>query len=780
MGQMPMFANFGAAGMGMNDMSGMNMGMGFGGNFGGNWNGQQAMGGNFGAGYYPNAGYNQPQMHQGAYGNHMHNQHFQTNNYQNRFQGHRGNFARGARAGFGGVGGLGRGGGHHVNQFQGQHQSSSAQAQYGASNVESAGSAQALPDASGNGHGHVSESARESEHPTVDMPKDQSAMPVDDEQMRDASAPDDSAAITVTNLDTGVPYENGEPTQGGGEGMQIDDGLQQGSSMEGKFSSKPHVSLSSRVLTECPGINPDRVSMMASQTFDNDQSQQYPMDPTQAETFYPMNNYQAGFPHRGRGGFRGRGRGRGGFAYQHQDAYAGHQDNFTVVAGVDAAPPINAPTGPKAMREGKPNTGFYSRSVPPTVQPPQSAIPEKEPTSTPAKETVPSLTEKSEPQPEPEQPARRSRSRSSSRKRKYRQRSTSATAQDDEASERRRERRRHHEEKYEDDRRHDYDSGSRKDLSRASSPKDDSRSKHRSSRSHRDSDRDARRDRHRHRSRSRSPARDDQEYSNGIDELSESSRRRSRRGGRDRGDREREREREKDKDKDRKRSSRRDRSASPRGHSSRRDRRDRERDEVALSPPDDIGFKIKGSRSAKVPPSAPKGPSSTFAPPTGPRGHAKPSRESARSDRDRAREEKPRERDTEPSSRRPSLQSAVVADTAVPTIDIHAQEREARNRERMLKEQQRRESASTTLGKKSRGSIDEGSRRANFDPPSGPRAAPTGPRAERGDTGAGGERESRNARKRKRGRANYKYEDEGDDERRAARVEEEREAGRWD
>jgi hypothetical protein len=41
MNPMSMFGGFGPNGMGMQDMSGMNMGMGFGGGFGGNWNGQQ-------------------------------------------------------------------------------------------------------------------------------------------------------------------------------------------------------------------------------------------------------------------------------------------------------------------------------------------------------------------------------------------------------------------------------------------------------------------------------------------------------------------------------------------------------------------------------------------------------------------------------------------------------------------------------------------------------------------------------------------------------------------
>ncbi|KAI9702446.1 MAG: hypothetical protein M1836_000926 [Candelina mexicana] len=79
----------------------------------------------------------------------------------------------------------------------------------------------------------------------------------------------------------------------------------------------------------------------------------------------------------------------------------------------------------------------------------------------------------------------------------------------------------------------------------------------------------------------------------------------------------------------------------------------------------------------------------------------------------------------------------------VPQIDPHTLEREARNKERLLKEQQRRESLNAERGKKEPG---------------------------RGAKG----REDRKGR-----RVSYKYEDEESDEARALRVENEREAGRW-
>lgn len=79
-----------------------------------------------------------------------------------------------------------------------------------------------------------------------------------------------------------------------------------------------------------------------------------------------------------------------------------------------------------------------------------------------------------------------------------------------------------------------------------------------------------------------------------------------------------------------------------------------------------------------------------------------------------------------------------------PEKDPHTLEREARNRERLLKEQQRREAMQAD-----RDTTSKPSRRRDS-------------RQERGGR-----------------RLNYKYDDESDDAR-AARVEREREASRWD
>jgi len=115
-------------------------------------------------------------------------------------------------------------------------------------------------------------------------------------------------------------------------------------------------------------------------------------------------------------------------------------------------------------------------------------------------------------------------------------------------------------------------------------------------------------------------------------------------------------------------------------------------------------------------------------------------------------------------------------------------EREARTRERMLKEQQRRQSAQ---GPSSSGG--NGDRKRSFaEAEEKPFAPPTGPSAERnrkrhrgsyGVDGGGEEDAGAGASSGRKGResrrVSYKYEDEENDEARARRVESEREAARW-
>ena len=92
--------------------------------------------------------------------------------------------------------------------------------------------------------------------------------------------------------------------------------------------------------------------------------------------------HQQGYEYgpRGRGGYRGargafNGRGDGG-------AYGYTATAFAPEPAPAPAPPANAPTGPKAMRAGLPNTGWYSRPAQPSapaVLPQPEADPPKQP-----------------------------------------------------------------------------------------------------------------------------------------------------------------------------------------------------------------------------------------------------------------------------------------------------------------------------------------------------------------------------------------------------------------
>lgn len=432
----------------------------------------------------------------------------------------------------------------------------------------------------------------------------------------------------------------------------------------------------------------------------------------------------------GRGNFRGGyGRGRGGF----NNFYARGQDNTELTP--KPAPPLNAPTGPKALREGRPNTGWSGlRAAGQSAQRPVSraagnAI-DQEHVESIHKET----DRESEVQiartnrslnGETDRARSKSRSRSRARNGRNRDRSQSVEGESDGSYSRRkdrdRERRRRKERsrRYEDDeypRSKDEDEPRRKHRSRSESPVEDGSHRrrrdkvddHRSSRSQRDRSKD----KHKRRHRSRSPDRDDadkhDDYSSrrkskshrdedqyeGRDKESRSSRKHSRRDDEEYGD---------DKHGHSHRSSRND----DRDRDSKRTGRHRESESLraVIEPPsDELGFKIKGSKSAKS-------------------GSHK-------------------DREARSSHQEPTSNAA--------SSDPYAEERARAQQNRVAAEAQRRQSSS--LGKRGRGDevID----------------APTGPR---GMTNSSSSR-SKKVRKETR-QINYKYEDEiGEDE---------RDAGRW-
>ncbi|KAI7110484.1 hypothetical protein KC352_g36276, partial [Hortaea werneckii] len=365
--------------------------------------------------------------------------------------------------------------------------------------------------------------------------------------------------------------------------------------------------------------------------------------PMTDEFMYDQQGYNQsfGFGARGRGAFRG-GRGgfrggRGGFS----NAYGSEATDLTPTP----APPVNAPSGPKAMREGKPNTGWYSRPQPtpsaPPVQP--TPQPEQEPEKDHSMDDSRSRSRS------------RSRDRHRSRKHKYRddeegyESEESYRRRKDREKERRRRERKdkeRREEKYGDD--DDEMNGRSRDESRSSRyrERDD---EHRSSRSHRDKER-----RRRHH-RSRSPAKDTD--ANGDRRKSKS---------------EKKYEAEYDEldrvhDRSRKHSRRDDKYAneSSSHRHSRSSRDDRKYESVAkVDADDEIGFKIKGSKSASI-----------MAPP-------------------------PRR----PSDRRGSGFSSEIQGAPTTGSDPYAEEREKRHAERVAKEKERQQRQS--LGKRS--SRDEG------------------------------------------------------------------------
>lgn len=786
-----MFGGFG--GMGMNDMSGMNMGMGFGGGFGG-WNGQQGMGGNFGSGNYPNGGYNQQQMHQGPFGSQMHQQQFPNHNYHNRRQGQP--YQRGYGRGRGGYGGRGGQFSQFQNPEQGRQQF--ANGTFDAHNAEDSGIAHQLPNEDHEGRQSQARSDIQRSASQADISVDPARAEAMDGQLQQSVAPSEVANNGETQQDGETDWiEQNDNTNHGThddftaaeDSAQINDAINgsyddehQGDGMD--YQSAPQDDMKAQTDADAYVSNGKTNDFLSQDV----PQMQMPMDtyggmhvPTPNNNYHQMNN-QPWAPHGprggrggyGRGGYRGRGgygQARGGYGGSYANGMAVPED-ITVLAGLDQGPPIDAPKGPKAMREGLPNSGIYSRPGYGNVA--RRTSHSEQPAEPPRSVATESMAGETEQEAKPEPAATRTRSSSRDRKRKERERSRSVISEDEEARQRRRERRRRRERDLDDDERRssrkDGDTGSRRDRLRSSS-RDDSSSRrhrhrdkdgHRSSRSHRDYSRDSR-----HHGR-----RSDDDHANGRDDTRSQSNDHKSRSHRDRDhDRERDRkrdhekDREHDRDKDKKRS-RRDHAPSTaendfqrRYESSRRSRHSRDDQvettkEVMGPPSDDVGFKIKGSRSAALKAStvAPAEPAS-FEPPTGP----KKNRNRERND-DQERGQ----------ARRSSVQSQQPAAAETKSVDPYAQEREARHRERVLKEQQRRESA--TLGKRPRESLDGGDSAAEaFDPPTGPKAEKDRGGRRRGDQD--GSSKSR--------RVSYKYEDEERGEERASRVEREREAGRW-
>ncbi|OQO11052.1 hypothetical protein B0A48_05307 [Cryoendolithus antarcticus] len=311
-------------------------------------------------------------------------------------------------------------------------------------------------------------------------------------------------------------------------------------------------------------------------------------------------------------------------------------------------PPVNAPTGPKAMRQGLPNNGRFSRPQPsqPPIQP--NGRDSQVPTGPSAVRGRSAESGGHKDDRGRDDSRSRSRSKHKSRKHRYEEDEYESDATYERRKERERRKR-----KERDREERDGGRSNGKARSRSASPVDDSSSRrHR----HREDEKRSRRDRSR--DKRKSSYRDEEE-----DDSSSRRKSKSHRSRDEPDDREKEKStrhssrREDDDRKDKDRSSKHSR------HPSRERDRDRSsRPSVSEQPSsDDIGFKIKGSHSNKI----------------NPRGMPPPSR----SGRHNSTSEKP-------------------AAKAATSSDPYAEERERHKAERALKEQQRRQS--TSLGKRGR------------------------------------------------------------------------------
>ncbi|KAK6439754.1 hypothetical protein LTR95_004041 [Oleoguttula sp. CCFEE 5521] len=310
-------------------------------------------------------------------------------------------------------------------------------------------------------------------------------------------------------------------------------------------------------------------------------------------------------------------------------------------------PPVNAPTGPKAMRQGLPNNGRFSRPQP--SQPPMQPNGRDSQVPTGPSAVRGRSAENGGHRDDRGRDDSRSRSRSKHKSRKHRY------DEDEYESDATYERRKERERRKRKEREREERDGGRSNVkarSRSASPADESSSRrHR----HREDEKRSRRDR----------SRDKRKSSHRDEEEDDSSTRRKSKSHRSRDDPD-----DREKEKSTRHSSRReddsdrkDRSSKHSRHPSRERDRDRaSRPSVSEQPSsDDIGFKIKGSHSNKI----------------NPRGMLPPSR----------------------SGRHNSISEKPAAKTAT-SPDPYAEERERHKVERALKEQQRRQS--TSLGKRGR------------------------------------------------------------------------------
>ncbi|KAH7115050.1 hypothetical protein B0J11DRAFT_539738 [Dendryphion nanum] len=576
-----MYGGFGGnMGMpGMNDMSAMQM-MNYGGGFGNDWQGgMNGTGyGNFN-GYNQMGGYNQS----GAQYPQMMNQ-YPKNNFpnQNRFQANGSAFPqknnrRGSQGNFGNQNGSG-------SQHSAQSRPESRTGPHNRDGESPAGHTEAAPEASADVE-HAEDSVETTHEGKTDVENTSKSMTLPSAQLNDSTQNPNHLTGTVEDGSNG-PSETG--------------GLNQIQTVD---SDEPE---------EQPF---DQSSIMMNEAMVGNQG--YPLDMMNG---FPNQGYGMGGPYGGNMGYNQSKYGHNN--YGHQGGFNAAYGAATVLTGEPRGVGVEgAPTGPRAMREGRPNTGFSSRGSngrfngPPNVSGGGTAKDAAAPASPPRKgrgsperdETLrvkdksPSRSRSRSRPREGDQDMEVDRARSEDRESQHHQRdqSTNSTDEQDEQDpqkDRRHNRSSRHDDEFEidlgedpsndyDDRHRDENRGDRtrstSAASRHRSRREKEKDKHRSSRSHRDRSREHRR-RHRSRSLEDDKFQDDADTNSNDMQVDSSGRRKSRAEKdkyRDRSrERERERSRDRDRDRDRDRRDRRDREYE-RDYDKEKDRsRDKDRD----------------------------------------------------------------------------------------------------------------------------------------------------------------------------------------------------------
>ena len=372
-----MYGNFGGnMGMGMNDMSAMNM-MNYGGGFGNGWNGMGSGYGNFN-GFNQMGGYNQS----GAYPEMM-NQ-FPKNNFQNqnqnRFPATQGGALpqRNNRNGSQGGSVSGSGVQQNANSRPGSRAGPAQSVRQSLESLLDLSSpihmvqrtrADACYTKQGDGQS-PSEAAQPDSETKADGGESAAPAEVTEEGVANAESAQDAVASDDVAVGSGGGVADGNETdkpagsdtneaaQSNGlnqiQTVDTGDGDMQdfGPTMMGN-GMQPNMGFPLAMMNQFPN------QAFPNQAFSNQAFMNAPFDPTMNMGFHQGNSFGP----------------RGGFNAAYGDA--------TVLTGAPQGRGVEgAPTGPRAMREGRPNTGFSSRMNNIRYNPPQKSV-------TPAKENVP-------------------------------------------------------------------------------------------------------------------------------------------------------------------------------------------------------------------------------------------------------------------------------------------------------------------------------------------------------------------------------------------------------